>query len=518
MNALIDVRDHLRTEISAPDPWQLASNTFEHLRYAIMLNMIRARGPFRRGLEIGCAAGFFTKLLADHCASLHVVDVLPEAIARAAAHVGPRSGLTWETASAAEDFAPGETFDLIVIAEVLAYLPDIETLRATVARLSSRLAPGGLLVFGSAVNSTCERWGLTAGAETIMKEWDKTMRELDRTACRGSYWGENCIITAYTPADDRPIPGDLARGLQEVSLIPYKPVQCIPAAAVLVLAPHPDDEVYGCGGAILRHQENGVPTRVIVVSDGGGGLAGAERAACIRQRREESRAAAKIMGYGEPMFWNLADRTLEYGEALVGRIVAAIGDADLVYAPAPSELHPDHRNLAMAAIEAVRRTGRGARLALYEISAPLRANVLVDISTLVERKQAAMACFGSQLQRQKYDLQISSLNRFRTYTLPAHVAAAEAYHLVSAEELNADPLKFHWRENDRHFADGAERALRRALAEMRNSTSWKITAPLRSASRTLRKFLHDGPPALTVPLRGTLKLLRTVYHRAYRSA
>lgn len=517
MNAQIDVTDHLRTEISAPDPWRLASNRFEHLRYATMLNMIRARGPFRCGLEVGCAAGFFTKLLADHCDSLHVIDILPEAIERAAAHVGRTDRIMWETASVTDDFATGKTFDLIVVAEVLAYLPNIETLSAAVANVSRRLAPGGLLIFGSAVDSTCARWGLTAGAETIMREWEKTMRELDRAACVGSYWGENSLVAAYTPAG-MSVPGDLQRNLQEVSLIPYKPVPCIPAASVLVLAPHPDDEAYGCGGAILAHRERNVPVRVIILTDGGGTLEGEDRAACVSRRRAESRAAADALGYGEPIFWDLPDRMLEYGEALIARISGALEEADLIYAPAPSELHPDHRNLAMAAIEAVRRAGGDIRVALYEISAPLHANVLVDISPVEERKRAAMVCFQSQLRGQKYDVQIAALNRFRTYTLPAHIGAAEAYHLVSAEELAADPLKFHWRDNDRHFADAAERTLRRALADMRNSTSWKVTAPLRAVSRRLRKFLHHGPAVLTAPLRVVLKIMRTVYHRTYRSA
>jgi LmbE family N-acetylglucosaminyl deacetylase len=286
----------------------------------------------------------------------------------------------------------------------------------------------------------------------------------------------------------------------------------------LVLAPHPDDEVYGCGGAILRHRAADVPVRVIIVSDGGGGLSGVARSACTAARSAESRTAADILGYGQPEFWDLPDRRVEYGEILIARIVAALGDADLIYAPAPSELHPDHRNLAMAAIEAVRRTGQGKRIALYEISAPLHANVLLDISPVRAAKDAAMACFKSQLQHQQYDRQIAALNRFRTYTLPDHVNAAEAYHLVTAKELDADPLRFHWRENDRHFADGAERALRRALAEMRNSTSWKITAPLRAISRRLRKFLHNGPVTVTLPLRAVLKLMRTVYHRTQRTA
>lgn len=40
--------------------------------------------------------------------------------------------------------------------------------------------------------------------------------------------------------------------------------------------------------------------------------------------------------------------------------------ADLVFAPSPHEMHPDHSALAMATIEAMRRIGTGLRLALYE--------------------------------------------------------------------------------------------------------------------------------------------------------
>jgi len=34
----------------------------------------------------------------------------------------------------------------------------------------------------------------------------------------------------------------------------------------LVLAPHPDDEVFGCGRAIMRHVEVGDPVHVIFAS------------------------------------------------------------------------------------------------------------------------------------------------------------------------------------------------------------------------------------------------------------
>jgi LmbE family N-acetylglucosaminyl deacetylase len=473
----LDVNEHLAAEIAAPDPWRLESNPFEHKRYALMLNMIRAHGRFERALEVGCAGGFFTGLLAPLCGSLHVVDILPEAVMRAAARLKGQAHVTFEAASVTDDFAAGRQFDLIVVSEVLCYLPDAEILARTVAKLAARLAPDGLLVFGSAVDATCRRWGLMAGAETAMREWEKCMRQIDQTGCTGAYWGEDCRIVAYTNG----------KPPREDSFAPHKAIADVPAAGVLVLAPHPDDEVFGCGGAILRHVENNVPVRVVIATDGGA------RGARADARKEESRAAARILGYGEPVFWDQGDRTLCYSEELVAAVLAEMQDADLVYAPGLDELHPDHRALGLAAAEAVRRQGGKVRLAFYEIGGLLKPNVLLDISQAAARKNEAMQCFASQLGTQRYDQQIAALNRYRTYTLAPAVTAAEAFHLVWAEELARDPLKFHWAAQDRRMSEAADRSLRRDLAEaqraleaMRASSSWRVTAPLRAFSRMVR--------------------------------
>ncbi|MBZ0092100.1 MAG: glycosyltransferase [Sulfuricellaceae bacterium] len=246
-------------------------------------------------------------------------------------------------------------------------------------------------------------------------------------------------------------------------LVPYHAVKDIPAETALVFAPHPDDEVFGCGGAIMRHVEAGVRVRVIVVSDGGHGLEeGPERVAYVAQRQEESRRAASVLGYAEPVFWDWRDREIGYGEKLVRDIQDAIQEAgaDLVYAPSVFEMHPDHRAVGMAAVEAVRRIGTRLRVALYEVGIPLHPNLLLDISELAERKMQAMQCFVSQLQKQRYDLDIAALDRYRTYTLPPEVTAAEAYILLSADELANDPLKLyqseHRRQKELGLALGAE--------------------------------------------------------------
>lgn len=242
----------------------------------------------------------------------------------------------------------------------------------------------------------------------------------------------------------------------ENKLVPYQAIEHIPCTHALVLAPHPDDEVFGCGGAIMRHIERGISVSVIVISDGAHGVVEEKILEYKHQRQTESIAAAQILGYGEPIFWQYQDRRIDYGEKLIGEILTAIRNtqADLVYAPSVFEMHPDHRMLGMAAVEAVRRIGKSMHIALYEIGIPLRPNQLLDISDLVERKAAAMSCFVSQIAIQPYDQHIAALNRYRSYTLPVSVTAAEAYILLAAEQLANDPLYLYQSEHTRQRALG----------------------------------------------------------------
>ncbi|MBK5963258.1 hypothetical protein CCR95_03915 [Thiocystis minor] len=230
--------------------------------------------------------------------------------------------------------------------------------------------------------------------------------------------------------------------ISEHEFVPYQALTALESGRVLVLAPHPDDEVFGCGGAIMRHVAAGDPVQVVIATDGALGLA-ADSADDILTRQCESVAAGAILGYGEPCFWGLPDRGLEYGEVLIRRILDTLEtwEADLVYAPSWWEVHPDHLILALAAAEAVRRCARPIRLVMYEVGVPLHPTVLLDITDLRERKQAAMDCFASQLKQQPYARRIAALNRFRTYTLPRSVKAAEAFRLMSRDDLREDPLR-----------------------------------------------------------------------------
>jgi LmbE family N-acetylglucosaminyl deacetylase len=226
----------------------------------------------------------------------------------------------------------------------------------------------------------------------------------------------------------------------EAEYLPYEAAWRVARGRALIFAPHPDDEVFGCAGALSRHVEDGDAVRVIIVTDGAYGADG-DDGAYAQTRRAESRAAAHVLGCGEPEFWGLPDRGLVNDQALVQRIRSAIAGyaADLVYAPSWWEIHPDHTALSLAVTAAVKQSSATVKVVLYEVGMPLHPNLLLDITGCLERKQAAMACFASQLLQQSYDRHVMALNRYRTYTLPPAVQAAEAYRVLTREALPENP-------------------------------------------------------------------------------
>lgn len=82
--------------------------------------------------------------------------------------------------------------------------------------------------------------------------------------------------------------------LNEVELVPYA-CSALPAGPWIVFAPHPDDETFGMGGALLLTAEQGIETHVIFMTDGAEGGNG-DKQALIAKRKEEARQATQKLG------------------------------------------------------------------------------------------------------------------------------------------------------------------------------------------------------------------------------
>lgn len=219
--------------------------------------------------------------------------------------------------------------------------------------------------------------------------------------------------------------------LPEQKLIPYTSTSLIGRGPVLVLAPHPDDEVLGCGGAIALHCAAGDSVQVVIVTNGEQQIndAVSNSQLGVATRINESLQAAAILGHTNVECWHIPDRKLAHNPSLAERILNLfiVSKARIVYGPSPYEIHPDHRALALFIAQAAHSLDGDMEILGYEISGTVRPNLLIDISTVMEQKLRALTCFQSQLAVRPYARYIEGLNSYRAYTLSPETQYAEAY-------------------------------------------------------------------------------------------
>jgi LmbE family N-acetylglucosaminyl deacetylase len=147
-------------------------------------------------------------------------------------------------------------------------------------------------------------------------------------------------------------------------------------AAVLVMAPHPDDESLGCGGLIAEACRRGVPPVVVVLTDGAMSHPGSRRYPRERLRRvreEEALEAVALLGLpsSRTVFMGCPDTAapargpaLAQMAAWLAEIIAA-NRCGTVVASWEHDPHCDHLAAARIARVACRMTG--ARLLAYPV-------------------------------------------------------------------------------------------------------------------------------------------------------
>ena len=214
---------------------------------------------------------------------------------------------------------------------------------------------------------------------------------------------------------------------------------------VLVIAPHPDDEVIGVGGTIARRAKEGHEVYVCVVTKAFPPLFSEE---IVEQARNECREADKLLGAVETSFLDFPAVTLETvpRHELNGGILKTIQriNPDEVYIPHRGDMQLAHKMIVDAAMVALRPKYEHVvkRIYAYETLSetgwdiPNTVNEFIptvyeDITETLDRKLEAMNFFKSQLGEfpdARSVGAIEALARYRGATV--NVKAAEAFSLV----------------------------------------------------------------------------------------
>jgi LmbE family N-acetylglucosaminyl deacetylase len=148
-----------------------------------------------------------------------------------------------------------------------------------------------------------------------------------------------------------------------------EPLERITAKRIIVVAPHPDDEVFGAGGIIQHARNRHIEVAVLAVTDGESCYPFSDASAhreLARRRECESREALRRLGWAEPVIerLHLSDGDVAARrEELEERLTGSLRPGDWCVAPWSFEGHPDHDACGVAALGACRATG--ARMLSY---------------------------------------------------------------------------------------------------------------------------------------------------------
>lgn len=179
---------------------------------------------------------------------------------------------------------------------------------------------------------------------------------------------------------------------------------------ILIIAPHMDDEVLGCGGTIARHIERGDEVHVCFIAN-----RVYNHKYDLKSNKKEMECALKareILGYREAYFLNLHDERLD---TCIQDIIIPLEkciksvDPEIVFINHWGDNHQDHKAVFQAAMVALRpfASQNVKKIICYEVpsstdqSPPLQAfaflpNFYVNITSFLEKKLKALACYETE--------------------------------------------------------------------------------------------------------------------------
>jgi LmbE family N-acetylglucosaminyl deacetylase len=189
-----------------------------------------------------------------------------------------------------------------------------------------------------------------------------------------------------------------------------------PGARAVIVAPHPDDEVLGCGGLLQLLAEAGRPMQLISVTDGSASHPGSSRWPVERLRvvrPQESAEALRRLGL--PMHrvkWlrgGFSDTQVAAQESeLIEFIERHLRPDDVLFTTWSEDGHCDHEAVGRASAEAARRVGATCHeLPVWtwhwatpeDVFVPWqRARKILLTPAQVARKRHAVHAFASQLE------------------------------------------------------------------------------------------------------------------------
>lgn len=213
----------------------------------------------------------------------------------------------------------------------------------------------------------------------------------------------------------------------------------------LVIAPHPDDEILGCGGTLFRRKKEGGELAWIIVTSitTEGGWPSEQ----VKQRAQEIAKVADQLQFSRVFNFGLPSTRLD--TLPLADLVSRFSDAfntfepEEILLPHPSDIHSDHRVVFEAACACTKwfRHPSIMRVLAYETLSEtdfsigsdhnFRPNYFIDIGAHLEQKLNAMATYRSEMGSFPFPRSTEALRALAAVRGAASgFSAAEAFQLL----------------------------------------------------------------------------------------
>lgn len=172
------------------------------------------------------------------------------------------------------------------------------------------------------------------------------------------------------------------------------------ARSVVVLSPHPDDELIGCGATLLSLVERGAAVHIVQLTDGSASQALAGEPECIRRtaRLGEAQRVADRMGAASFRFLGAANNRLNCSPEFVERLTGIVTDAqpDVIFVPFVNDRHRDHvaANHLLAAVLDSASMRRAPLVLSYEVWSLVPEHWVVATDSFMQAKLDLLMLYG----------------------------------------------------------------------------------------------------------------------------
>ena len=214
---------------------------------------------------------------------------------------------------------------------------------------------------------------------------------------------------------------------------------------VLVVAPHPDDETLGCGGALFRHADEGDELFWLIVT--GIEIDSGWSSDAVRRREGEIQAVAESYGFSSVFQLGFSTTLLDTVPMaeLVGKIseVYKAIDPQVIYMPFVNDVHTDHQVIAKALQSTFKwfRYPSVRKVLVYETlsetefafvdARAFSPNVFLDIASYLDKKIECMRIYKSELGEYPFPRSEKTLRALATIRgSQSGFEAAEAFELI----------------------------------------------------------------------------------------